>query len=117
MSEIENRATPNGTSYAGPVHFVSEPVTIGRHEWRVVVYGNPHFGICQTYEFRRDQTDRWQNEKRWPGYDINDTYSGLPRSLRLLHDRELKDLARFFAGAAQKLATITQEASRQTSLL
>ena len=63
-------------------HYESNPVKIGKHEWRVIVFTHPCYGRCTEYQFRRTNTDYWHEDKRWPGYNGNDgTYAGCPKTL------------------------------------
>lgn len=83
-------------------HFTSKPMTIGKHEWRIIVFdygGNDYWPPvapcrCTRYEWRNlcDVKDGtrfdWRNETQWPSYNHNDgTYGGLPKTLRTLWER------------------------------
>ena len=83
---------------------ISDPMRIGKHEWRLVLYRgtsrryklDPDQGRgtwidrpCRfvDYEWRRYEPDpeHWRRAQDWPRYDFNDgLYSGLPRTLRKL---------------------------------
>ena len=85
---------------------ISEPLTIGKHAWRLVQYrdttsryvadettGIRHLvekpAIFVGYEWRRldERFEYWRQAREWPKYDFNDgQYLGLPRSLRKLYD-------------------------------
>ena len=69
----------------------SEPMTIGKHEWRLTQYRHREYGITFGYEWRRlDEIpgfhpDFWRREAEWPRYDFNDgQFGGLPKTLRNL---------------------------------
>lgn len=93
--------------------FTSEPMVIGRSgvQWRILVKeGNPHWKppdvidrwTCYEFKYPDDvfvKNKRWQDSHQWPSYDFNDTYSGLPRSLAKLYDKNkvtIKDLMKGF---------------------
>ncbi|SEF11599.1 hypothetical protein SAMN02787142_7731 [Burkholderia sp. WP9] len=70
------------------IYHVSSPMKIGLHEWRLNIRdfnigGQIH--VCTEYEWR-GCNDPWRSAKNWPTYDHNDTYNGLPRSLRKLYE-------------------------------
>jgi transposase len=65
--------------------FESGGMAIGKHEWRIVVRKSRHGGNCTEYQFRRLGQVTWQGSRAWPAYNINDTYLGLPKSLRRLY--------------------------------
>jgi hypothetical protein len=79
-----------------PVYFASEPMQIGKHEWRVLVCEDQFYGPCTFWQWRRLQPrtswercvcDGWQEYRDWPTYNFNDgSYSGLPKTLRRLYD-------------------------------
>ena len=88
---------------------ISEPVRIGKHEWRLVLYRGTSLHYIGAegdaaapqgrwverprrfvgYEWRRlPHPERWRRETEWPRYDVNDGQSlGLPRRLRTLWER------------------------------
>ena len=88
---------------------ISEPMRIGKHEWRLVLYRGTSLHYvgaqgddaavqgrwverpcrCVGYEWRRtSDPERWRRETEWPRYDINDgQFLGLPRRLRALWER------------------------------
>ena len=70
------------------VYFMSRPMKIGLHEWRINIRDCDICGKVQTcteYQWRRDNGP-WQSAREWPAYDHNDTYNGLPRSLTKLYE-------------------------------
>lgn len=73
-------------------HFISEPMKIGRHEWRIGVgtFSMPYSKDrrCTFYEWRKLHSQEWNSARSWPRYDINDTYNGMPKTLKRLYDRE-----------------------------
>ena len=86
--------------------YESQPITIGKHQWRVIV--RPHYlgGNCLEYQWRplpfpglpEHMPEHWRHEEAWPQFNGNDTYCGLPRSLRKLYDREKAELDRHLHG-------------------
>lgn len=63
----------------------SEPMTIGKHEWRLRF--EP--GGTIAYEWRRLGNADWQGQRQWPSYDLNNGLTlGLPASLKKLWERE-----------------------------
>ena len=85
---------------------ISEPLTIGKHAWRLVQYrgSESRYTVDETtgigrlvempaifvdYEWRRldERFEDWRQARDWPKYDFNDgQHRGLPRSLRKLYD-------------------------------
>ena len=75
-------------------YFTSNPMKIGKHEWRVLVTDLYLGGRCTRYEWRTPSytlggythpASVWCSDQDWPTYDTNDTYHGLPRSLDRLY--------------------------------
>jgi hypothetical protein len=75
------------------VYFASEPMKVGKHEWRVLVYESEYHGRCTQYEWRIIDPPwqlgchghDWRDHARWPTYDGNKGYSGLPKTLQKLY--------------------------------
>ena len=72
----------------------SEPMRIGKHEWRVTQYRDQSYGLLVGCEWRPLQTAsntrpcRWRHARDWPRYNPHDAQnSGLPRTLRKLWKR------------------------------
>ena len=90
-----------------PGEYQSEPMVIGKHEWRVVKYLAwivVQHEWCTGYEWRPVGSVDWRSEKEWPTFDAdNGQTAGLPASVRKLFDRELPALT---GAAAQQLALI-----------
>ena len=83
----------------------SEPMRIGKHEWRLTLYRSDHHDRPLIgYEWRR--ADRspirrkcpggvyhldgstWMRDQDWPSYNHNDgEYAGMPRTLRKLWEQ------------------------------
>ena len=89
------------TYYTQQALYISPPLVIGKHEWRCVVYRHSQYGACTDYHWRKIippswQADfgpgRWASQEDWPRYDTNDTYGGLPRSLRKLYLRHQTEI-------------------------
>lgn len=63
----------------------SQPIKIGKHEWRMVVRPSTVTpgALSSAHEFRAlADGGRWRDYREWPSYNFNDgTYAGLPRSL------------------------------------
>uniref|UniRef100_A0A6M3JTI5 Uncharacterized protein n=1 Tax=viral metagenome TaxID=1070528 RepID=A0A6M3JTI5_9ZZZZ len=80
--------------------FESEPMKIGKHQWRVTVYTHPSYGNCSEYEWRYDEHDRWKSMREWPRYDSNDgMYSGCPRTLVKLYFKNKPDIDKHLIGS------------------
>jgi len=84
--------------------FTSKPITIGKHEWRILVsehqlYSTPEgvLTLCTSYQWRCAcaPDGQWHEAQEWPAYDHNDTYNGIPRSLMRLYKRELASINRY----------------------
>lgn len=67
--------------------YVSEPLEVGNHLWRLII-ARSTTGLVTRYEFQDESKCFWCCSKKWPTYNTNDTYSGLPRGLSKLFDRE-----------------------------
>ena len=72
----------------------SEPMRIGKHEWRLTQYHDRSCGLLIGYEWRPLQTALnthpcdWRRDRDWPRYNSHDgKYWGLPRTLRELWRR------------------------------
>ena len=72
----------------------SEPMRIGKHEWRLTQYRDRSYGLFVGCEWRPLQTAsntrscHWRHAPDWPRYNPHDAkYSGLPRTLRKLWQR------------------------------
>jgi len=78
--------------------FESEPMTIGKHDWRVIVYQHPSYGPCTEYQFRRSAlcglpVNRWNPDTEFHGYNHNDgMYAGLPKTLVKLYKKNLPNI-------------------------
>lgn len=87
------------------VLWTSEPLAIGKNEWRIVVAHFPHLetieratgdhdrgGRATFYEWRpiayRGSPGDWRDERDWPSYDGDRSDCGTPRTLRKLWERE-----------------------------
>ncbi|MBF0392693.1 MAG: hypothetical protein HQL38_08415 [Alphaproteobacteria bacterium] len=65
----------------------SEPMTIGKHEWRIRF----DEGGTINYEWRRLGQRMWRSYRDWPSYDFNNGQTaGLPASVKKLWERERK---------------------------
>ena len=72
----------------------SQPMTIGKHEWRLTQYRHREYGITSGYEWRRLNEipgfppDFWRRDTDWPRYDCYDGQDrGLPKTLRKLWEQ------------------------------
>lgn len=73
-----------------PQHSFTEPMTIGKHEWRMRF----EIGGTTAYEWRRLGTAAWQGQRQWPSYNVNNGLTlGLPASLKKLWERERERVA------------------------
>ena len=87
------------------VLWTSEPLAIGKHEWRIVAAHFPHLeamdralgrdqpnGRATFYEWRplayRGSPRDWRDEREWPTYGGDRSDCGTPRTLRKLWERE-----------------------------
>ena len=71
--------------------WASEPMRIGKHEWRIVVFTHDSYGPVTQYEFRGPRAPFWAAESRWNaaerhwrGCDGNHASGGMPKSLAKL---------------------------------
>jgi hypothetical protein len=95
---------------------VSQPMLIGKHEWRLRIFNHPTYGPCTTFEWRRAGSDGWNPQRQWPSYDINHTYLGVPRGLDRLYDREIDHVIRLIPEAAARHA-MAKASAEQGSFL
>jgi hypothetical protein len=80
--------------------YESCPMTIGKHEWRVIVTPSDFGGNCLEYQWRPSSKQglpeamrlHWRSGKEWPRWNGNDTYCGLPRTLQKLYYHEIREL-------------------------
>lgn len=80
-----------------PELYISEPMKIGKHIWRMV------FSKAKdtfTYEWKSaEYSDHWRTQSSWATYDFNDgIYLGLPKSLVKLYQREEPTLLAYSKG-------------------
>lgn len=83
------------------IHYTSQPIKIGKTLWRLVIKECRVHGdleedrkhLCTDYQWNKE--GQWLPGSKWPAYNINDTYYGMPRRLSKLYDRE-KDMVDFF---------------------
>lgn len=83
------------------IHYISQPIKIGKTYWRLVIkeraaYRNleeDHKHLCTEYQWNKE--GQWLPGSKWPAYNINDTYYGMPHRLSKLYNRE-KDMIDFF---------------------
>ncbi|RDB07814.1 hypothetical protein [Runella aurantiaca] len=76
------------------IRYISQPIKIGNTHWRLVIKEYAaHSGLeedgkrlCTEYQWNDE--GRWQPGFKWPSYNINDTYLGMPRRLGTLYERE-----------------------------
>lgn len=99
--------------------FESNPIKIGKHQWRMKIYTHSIYGNCTDYEWK-DPYGIWRSMKQWPRYDLNDTYNGCPKSLSKLFYEHLDIVHRFIPEAriiqSEKKKTQKGEASCQMSI-
>lgn len=78
----------------GQIHYTSQPIKIGNTYWRLVIKERAaHSNLeedrnyfCTEYQWNDE--GRWLPGSKWPAYNINDTYLGMPRRLSKLYERE-----------------------------
>ncbi len=100
-----------------PPRWASEPLAIGRHEWRMVSFD----GSTVEYQWRTAGALVWNRARDWPSYDFNNGQTlGLPSRLRCLHaaNRDWKERAQAEAlpldfGAADQRALDPAERQRR----
>lgn len=71
------------------IHYATNPMKIGKHEWRCLVVDVNFLGRierCTRYQFRAPGGN-WQVSSKWPSYNHNDTYDGLPKSVYCLYEK------------------------------
>lgn len=79
-------------------HYQSNPMRIGKYEWRVVVRNGTYSPRVTDYEFRTPEcpeyhqpAGRFKSMTEWPRYNHNDgTYAGCPKTLRKLYDQNIE---------------------------
>lgn len=83
---------------------------IGKHDWRMIVRPSDYSSRNVTeYQWRpanlhglpdelHARREPWRSGEEWPGYNFNDSYLGLPKTLRALYDREKPQLDRHLYG-------------------
>lgn len=77
------------------VHFKSEPMLIGQHEWRVIVVDFLLAGKRDRairYQWREPGAELWRDDKSWPTYDHDHAYGGMPKKLADLYENNLASL-------------------------
>ena len=85
---------PRNAYWMHDVLRVSEPITIGRHAWRLVHYRKmgrggrvePTLYVDYDWQDLDDGLQRWRQACSWPGYDVDAEHRGLPQELRKLYD-------------------------------
>lgn len=74
--------------------YVSPAMRVGQHDWRLRIERKGR-GMVTKYEFQDRDSPIWRRSQEWHGYDINDTYLGLPKGLAKLYERERSSLVKF----------------------
>jgi|SRR3954471_23095106 hypothetical protein len=93
------------------VHYTSHLLTIGKHEWRIIVVDfwlSRKGDRCTDYQWRRLGSTAWNDARDWHGYNHNDTYDGLPKTLQVLYDREKRAVHEALGKPLQLELTDTQ---------
>ena len=68
------------------IYFASTPVLIGRNMWRVVVVDSKFGGRRFAYQWHpAGEIAMWEDQKRWPAFDLMANDLGLPASLARLY--------------------------------
>ncbi len=68
------------------IHFASEPVMIGANMWRVVVLDSKFGGRRFAYQYHPiGEMPIWEDQKRWPAFDMYRSDRGLPAALARLY--------------------------------
>lgn len=76
------------------IRYTSQPIKIGKTLWRLVIKEyTGHVGseenqkrLCTEYQW--NDGSQWQPGFKWPSYNFNDTYYGMPRRLSKLYEQE-----------------------------
>ncbi|MEI7583340.1 hypothetical protein [Runella sp.] len=76
------------------IRYTSQPIKIGKTLWRLVIkecatqrdLEEDRKRLCTEYQWNDE--GQWQPGSKWPAYNINDTYYGMPRRLSKLYERE-----------------------------
>ena len=85
---LKAHASANSTRYE--TYLASNPMKIGKYEWRVIVYESQYYGRCTDYEWRMSKEGAWLSMTDWPHYDSHDgEYSGCPKTLKKLYAKNL----------------------------
>lgn len=87
--------------------FASEPMKIGKKEWRVIVYQSKQYGFVTSYQFRipADRTwdhkaTLWADMVEWPSYNSNDgMYAGCPKTLVKLYNNNKTQIEKALGNA------------------
>jgi hypothetical protein len=74
--------------------YVSPIMRVVQHDWRLQIERSGR-GMVTKYEFQDKDSPIWRRSQEWHGYDINDTYLGLPKGLVKLYERERPALVKF----------------------
>lgn len=85
---------------------------IGKHDWKLQVYKNEHYGNCTRYLWQRAASDYphdWKTSHQWPKYDDNDTRDGLPRSLEKIYNRHHLEIQNALRGMNETAPQQTME--------
>jgi len=120
--------TPLAAAIADPIVgrdyiAATEPMKIGKHLWRMVVYRDAYYakdtysaGVFQGYEWKETRPAwmsnmdlpelRWQESDRWPRYDFNHFNYGLPKTLNKLYERNPETVALFKEHRKQALQAL-----------
>jgi hypothetical protein len=90
--------SPTPGSQQAPL-YATPPMSIGNHEWRMIVHPSRHGGNATAHQWRRLGADAWRDSQEWPGYNPHDgTYEGLPKSLTKLYARHQGQIAAALEG-------------------
>lgn len=81
-------------------HYTTPTHVIGKHEWRLIVYTDDHYGRCTEYQFRGPNSirngwhpSRWLDSDHWPTYNHNDgSHGGLPKGLTALYNEHVQEI-------------------------
>lgn len=76
-----------------PLYFASEPVSIDRDDWRVIVTDSISGGRRFAYQFRQSgDLPIWLEMQQWPGFTLDAVRLGLPVALARLYDANFREI-------------------------
>ncbi|MES2295380.1 MAG: hypothetical protein V4527_18940 [Pseudomonadota bacterium] len=90
----------------GTPHFASEPATIDKHLWRVVVVDSAFGGRRFAYQFAAPGELVWQDQDKWPMFDLSTQWLGLPTELVFLFEANLPAIRKALSGVPDTVSRL-----------